>query len=176
MKLTTAHQPNRPGRSPNPHPPAAPGHVHAPPCHATPKTASPDTVANRPQRPANSGKLAMRAKKPEFLPDIGQESCSKAKDAATLVIAMNDSYPQELVRHIAASTGLPEATATRVVADVTAYFAETVEDFVRRRHEELKLKQQKNDEIWPQIAAELVTRRFGAPELSGRQLRRIVYG
>lgn len=89
---------------------------------------------------------------------------------------MNEPFPQDLVHHIAASTGLSEATATRVVADVSAYFAETVEDFVRRRHEELKRKQRKNDEIWPQIAAELGTRRFGAPELSGRQLRRIVYG
>jgi hypothetical protein len=91
------------------------------------------------------------------------------------VIAMKEPYPQDLVRHIAASTGLPEATATRVVADVAAYFAETVEDFVCRRHEELKRKQRKNDEIWPQIAAEITTRRFVAPELSGRQLRRIVY-
>lgn len=85
-------------------------------------------------------------------------------------------YPQDLIRHIAASTGLPETTATRVVADVTAYFAETVEDFVRRRHEELKRNQLKNDEIWPRIAAEVGARRFGARELSGRQLRRIVYG
>ena len=88
---------------------------------------------------------------------------------------MNEPYPQDLVRHIAATTGLTEATATRVVADVAAYFAETVQDFVCRRHEELKRKQQKNDEIWPQIAAELRARRFVAPELSGRQLRRIVY-
>lgn len=84
-------------------------------------------------------------------------------------------YPQDLVRYIAASTGLPEATATRVVTDVAAYFAETVEDFVRRRHAELQRKQLKNDEIWPLIAAEIGTRRFGARELSGRQLRRIVY-
>jgi hypothetical protein len=88
---------------------------------------------------------------------------------------MNEPYPQDLVRHIAASTGLPEPTATRVVADVAAYFAETVEEFVCRRHDELKRRQRKNDDIWPQIAAELRTRRFGARELSGRQLRRIVY-
>jgi hypothetical protein len=88
---------------------------------------------------------------------------------------MNESYPQELVRHVAATTGLPEATATRVVADVAAYFAETAEDFVRRRHTELKRKQRKNDEIWPQIAAEITVRRFTQPELSERQLRRIVY-
>ncbi len=89
---------------------------------------------------------------------------------------MSDVYPQDLVRHVAASTGLPEATATRVVADVAAYFKETVEEFVRRRHAELQGKNRKNDEIWPMIAAELATRRFGAPDVSQRQLRRIVYG
>lgn len=89
---------------------------------------------------------------------------------------MTDSYPQDLVRHIAASTGLPEATAMRVVADVAAYFGETVESFVRRRHGELQRRERKNDEIWPQITAELGVRRFQAPEMSERKLRRIVYG
>jgi hypothetical protein len=90
--------------------------------------------------------------------------------------AMTDSCPQDLVRHIATSTGLPEATATRVVADVMAYFGETAEDFVRRRHAELRHRQRKNDEIWPQIVAELESRRFPASDMSERKLRRIVYG
>ena len=89
---------------------------------------------------------------------------------------MSDQFPADLVRHVAASTGLPEATAARVVADIAAYFVETVEDYVRRRHGEMRLMHRKNDDIWPQIAAELADRRFGAPELSERQLRRIVYG
>jgi len=87
-----------------------------------------------------------------------------------------DPFPQELVRNVAASTGLPEATALRVVADVAAYFSETVEQFVRRRHAELHDKGNKrNDDIWPQLAAELTGRRFRAEDLSERQLRRIVY-
>jgi hypothetical protein len=89
---------------------------------------------------------------------------------------VSDQFPADLVRHVAASTGLPEATAARVVADITAYFTETIEDYVRRRHGEMRLMRRKNDDIWPQIAAELVGRRYGAPELSERQLRRIVYG
>jgi hypothetical protein len=88
----------------------------------------------------------------------------------------DDQFPFELVRHVAASTGLPEATAARVVADIAAYFAESVEDFVRRRHGEMRALHWKNDEIWPRLAAELGTRRFGVRELSMRQLRRIVYG
>lgn len=89
---------------------------------------------------------------------------------------MNDAYPEELVRHVAGSTGLPEAVAIRVVADISAYFSETVEAYVTRRHAELKDVNWKNDEIWPLLAAELRARRFRAGELTERQLRRIVYG
>ena len=49
-------------------------------------------------------------------------------------------------------------------------------EFVQRRHDELRRRQRKNGEIWPVIATELGARRFAAPELSERQLRRIVYG
>ena len=89
---------------------------------------------------------------------------------------MPDPVPQDLARYLAASTGLPPSTAVRVIADVTTYFSETIEDFVRRRHAELRRGQRKNNEIWPVIAAELSQRRFAAPGLSERQLRRLVYG
>ena len=81
-----------------------------------------------------------------------------------------------LVRHVALSTGLPPSIAARVVADVLAYHHETVEEFVRRRHAELRVKQHRNAEIWALLAEELAARRFAADALSERQLRRIVYG
>jgi hypothetical protein len=89
---------------------------------------------------------------------------------------MPDPFPQDLARYLAASTGLPQSTAVRVVADVTTYFGETIEEFVRRRHAELQRSQHRNDQIWPMLAAELGQRRFAAPALSERQLRRLVYG
>ena len=92
---------------------------------------------------------------------------------------MDDSRPQgpqDLVRHVARSTGLDEATASRVVADVIAYFSQTVEEYVIERHSDLKSKNRKNDDIWPLISGELKSRRFTAEELTERQLRRIVYG
>ena len=89
---------------------------------------------------------------------------------------MPDPVPPDLARYLAASTGLPQPTTARVIADVTAYFGETLEEFVRRRHAELQRRQHRNLEIWPVIAAELRQRRFAAPGLSERQLRRIVYG
>jgi hypothetical protein len=82
----------------------------------------------------------------------------------------------ELVSRVAASTGLTPAEAERVVDDVVAYFAESTEDYVRRRHHTLKTRGLKNPEIWSQISQELSHRVVSAPELSERQLRRIVYG
>ena len=86
------------------------------------------------------------------------------------------SAEPDLIRYVTISTGLPHATAARVIADVLAYYGETVEDFVRRRHHELRLRQVRNADIWSAIGAEIPARRFGAPPLSERQLRRIVYG
>ena len=89
---------------------------------------------------------------------------------------MRDPFSQDLASYLAASTGLPQPTAVRVIDDVTTYFSETIEEFVQRRHAELRRAARKNDEIWPVIAAELRQRRFPAHALSDRQLRRLVYG
>ena len=65
--------------------------------------------------------------------------------------------------------------AQRVVEDVVAFYAEPVEEYVRRRHAELKTYGAKNAEIFARIAAELEDRVVAAPPLSERQLRRIIY-
>ncbi|MFQ6265119.1 hypothetical protein ACLLO4_01780 [Kutzneria viridogrisea] len=74
------------------------------------------------------------------------------------------------------TTVLGPGEAARVVAEVLAYFHEPVEAYVRRRHGELKSAGLTNDQIFDRIAGELPLRRVAAPELSVRQLRRIVYG
>lgn len=83
---------------------------------------------------------------------------------------------QTLVDHVVATTGLTLAEAARVIEDVVAFHAEPVEDFVRRRHTQLKTYGARNDEIFGRIAGELAARVVAAPALSERQLRRIVYG
>jgi hypothetical protein len=82
----------------------------------------------------------------------------------------------DLVDHLTRSTPLNRGEALRVIQDVLAYFDETTEDFVRRRHRELQAQGLVNAQIFEQIAAELRYRAVAPPELSLRQLRRIVYG
>lgn len=92
--------------------------------------------------------------------------------------AIIDDVPidQRLLRHVTAGTGLSEAEATRVVEDVIAFHQEPVEDYVRRRHAELKTYGAKNEQIYAQLLEELAVRVVAAPDLSERQLRRIIYG
>jgi hypothetical protein len=82
----------------------------------------------------------------------------------------------ELVKRVSASTGLSAGEAARVVADVLGWYREPVEDYVRRRHAQLRMYGKRNNEIFAVIAAELRGRLVAAPGLSARQLRRIVYG
>lgn len=89
---------------------------------------------------------------------------------------MPTSPDPALVERIVASTGLSPAEAARVVEDVVAFHAESVEDYVRRRHAHLKTYGAKNEQIFARIAQELAGRVVAAPDLTERQLRRIVYG
>lgn len=82
----------------------------------------------------------------------------------------------DLIEHLARTTPLSASESARVVAEVLAYFGEPAEGFVRRRHAELRAAGLTNDKIFVRILAELPLRRVPPPELSARQLRRIVYG
>jgi hypothetical protein len=82
----------------------------------------------------------------------------------------------ELVDHLTRSTPLHRGEALRVIQDVLAYFDETTEEYVRRRHRELQAQGLVNATIFERIEADLKYRAVAPPELTLRQLRRIVYG
>jgi hypothetical protein len=94
----------------------------------------------------------------------------------SVLVPNNGPRYEDLVAHLGRTSPLSPGEAARVVADVLSYFAEGVEDHVRRRHAELKAGGLLNDQIFDRIAAELPRQRVVPPDLSLRQLRRIVYG
>jgi len=65
---------------------------------------------------------------------------------------------------------------SRLLEDIMEFFNLTLDDYVRLRHLQLQNQGVKNQEIYSRISQELGQRRFKAPELSERQIRRIVYG
>ena len=86
------------------------------------------------------------------------------------------SADPELIGRVAASAGLSAGEAARVVADIVAWYREPVEAYVRRQHAHYQVHGKRNPEIFALIARELACRVVAAPDLSERQLRRIVYG
>ena len=84
--------------------------------------------------------------------------------------------PQELLVHLSQVTRLSPHEAGRVLEEICAYFTESVEEFVSRRHQELQHEGLANRVIYQRIADELRERRFPAPHLSQRQIWRLIYG
>ena len=82
----------------------------------------------------------------------------------------------ELAMYLVRTTRLSEAEARKVIDEVLAFMNETPEDFIRRRHLSLQAQGYSNADIFTQVARDLHERRFRAPELSERQIRRIIYG
>ena len=82
----------------------------------------------------------------------------------------------ELVEHLCRMTRLEPAEARRVVEEVLAYLSESPAEFITRRHAEMQRDGLGNAEIFGRISEELEHRRFTAPQLSERQIRRLVYG
>ena len=86
------------------------------------------------------------------------------------------SEVEDLVEHLARTSRLARSEAAHLVQEVLAFFSESAPEFVARRHADLKREGLANPEIFERIAGELERRRFSAPRLSERQIRRLVYG
>ena len=113
----------------------------------------------------------------EFLPDSGQnrgQLCSQR--GIMLDVAPPEHRYGDLVAHLVRTSGLSDGEARRVVSDVLAYFSETADEYVRRRHSEMQASGLRNDEIFARVGDELAARRVAAPQLTDRQMRRLVYG
>jgi hypothetical protein len=113
---------------------------------------------------------AIRTQRSIFCPDSGKNLAFGAQKP------QDGEVDAELISQVSASTGLSAGEAARVVADIVGWYREPVEQYVRRRHAYLRTYGKRNSEIFALIAAELDNRLVAAPELSERQLRRIVYG
>lgn len=82
----------------------------------------------------------------------------------------------DLVAHLGRVSRLGGGEIEKIVRETLDYFGESVEEFVTRRHAELKADELRNEAIFARIQAELRARRFAAPALTERQIRRLVYG
>jgi hypothetical protein len=82
----------------------------------------------------------------------------------------------DLIAHLGRISALAPPELARLVDELLAYFSESIEEFVVRRHRELQTEELRNEAIFERLSEELQQRRFIAPSLSQRQIRRLIYG
>lgn len=89
----------------------------------------------------------------------------------------DDINLQPLLNHLCNISRLNQTEAKKLATEVIAYFTETTEAYVQRRHRELKQDEGlSNVQIYQRIEAELKQIVLAPPSLSQRQIRRIIYG
>ena len=82
----------------------------------------------------------------------------------------------DLLDHLQRISALGRPEVAKLVAETLAFLDESLEEFVARRHAELRSRGLRNEDIFARIGAEVEARRFTAPRLTERQIRRLVYG
>ena len=88
----------------------------------------------------------------------------------------HETIPAELIEHLQRISALDAMKARQLVEEVLAFYQESVEQYVTRRHRELQFQGLANSQIYTRISQELAQRCFAAPPLSERQIRRMIYG
>ena len=86
------------------------------------------------------------------------------------------SPPQELIDHLCRQGAIDAHAAGRLLDEILAFYDETPDAFIRRRHRELQLAGFANAAIYRALLEEIPTRRFAAGPRSERQIRRAIYG
>lgn len=83
---------------------------------------------------------------------------------------------QKIIQHLLSSYSLDESELLRLLDDLSGAFDCTVESYIQKRHLNLQREGKKNAEIYELLQKDIKAMRFQGPELSIRQIRRIIYG
>lgn len=81
-----------------------------------------------------------------------------------------------LAERLSTAYGLEPFLAERLVEEVLHAYGDTLEEWVRSTHIRLQRRGLRNEDIYLAIQEELPRRRFVSPQVSVRQIRRMIYG
>jgi len=76
-----------------------------------------------------------------------------------------DPAPAELIDHLCRSSQLTASEAEHLVNEVLNYFSQTVEEYLRSRHQELQSQGIGNSQIFVLLQRELNNKRFCAKRI-----------
>lgn len=83
---------------------------------------------------------------------------------------------EHLINHLRRHSTLSETEALKIIEEIIAFYNETPQSFIRRRHYELQKSGMANAAIYTQIGHEIQGHRFISEPMTTRQIRRAIYG
>lgn len=83
---------------------------------------------------------------------------------------------EEFEQHLLSSYSLGKKELYSLLDDLSGAFDSSVESYIQKRHLALQKEGKKNAFIYDAIQKELKTHRFIGPDLTVRQIRRVIYG
>ncbi|OED36692.1 hypothetical protein AB833_26450 [Chromatiales bacterium (ex Bugula neritina AB1)] len=89
---------------------------------------------------------------------------------------MTEKPHHDLTLHLCRNYALCNEQAERIIEEVLAFFSESPDELIQRRHREMQREGLTNPEIFKALITEIQTHRFPASIISERQIRRIIYG
>ncbi|MBI9097210.1 MAG: hypothetical protein JEY91_01970 [Spirochaetaceae bacterium] len=88
----------------------------------------------------------------------------------------NITLDEKFKNYLLSAYPVDESLLNHLLEDLGDYFSRDIKDYIGYRHHQLHSEGKRNNEIYLQIQNELKERRFAAPEMSIRQIRRAIYG
>ena len=83
---------------------------------------------------------------------------------------------QQFKNYLLSAYPIDESLLNHLVEDLGEYFSKDVKEFISQKHQQLHLEGLKNEQIYKMIQKELKERRFTGPDMTVRQIRRVIYG
>ncbi len=83
---------------------------------------------------------------------------------------------EKLKNYLLSAYPIDESLLNHIVDDIGEYYSFEVKEFISVRHRQLHHLGMKNEQIYLKIQKELKERRFIGPDMSLRQIRRVIYG
>ena len=83
---------------------------------------------------------------------------------------------QDFENYLLSSYSLEQSELYQLLDELSGAFDDSVESYIQRRHVSLQKEGKRNAVIYEILQKEIRTQRFLGPNLSIRQIRRVIYG
>ncbi len=83
---------------------------------------------------------------------------------------------EDLKKYLQVTTNLSDKEINKIIEEINEFYNLSYQEYIKKNHLKLRAEGYKNEEIYEILSEKVKQMRFKAPDLSIRQIRRIIYG